>query len=1124
MRDFLTRVTDGGRSLWLRPAMALGLLLALAVPAQALVTRLVARQATPRLTALPHEVLPGLSRLHDLGPLPTGQRVLVAITLKQDLNSLYRAEWNFYNPSSPSYHRFLTPAEFRTRFAPPASEVNAVRSFGTAHGLQLVNRSVLYNYVELWGTAAQVEATFHVRLDRFRNSRGQAFFANLTAPQVPAGLGIDGLLGLESLDRYHLADSPSGSSSPSQGGCNADPTGTVSGCTGLLSPQALWKAYGTPGAGQTTPDTTSDFGQGQSIGIIGEGQTLDVITALRQFEKTRSLPFVPVQVYHTDPGENAAENTLDDSGRIEWEMDTQASSGMAPEISQLRLYFGSSLALTELTGALDTWVNDPSGPLQASASLGACEDTPATDPLFGASQRADQALLIQAAMEGRTLFASSGDVGAGCSVAVSENGIQYGPIPVPEYPAVDPNAAAVGGTVLYTQPNGSRQIERAWDHTGGGPSKFLPQMPWQTKAAAPFLESNVCPGVYADGSSFPQGSGNLCRGSVDISAESGDATISADHKAGDAYLAGGYDPTAQPVQPNGFDMVDFCPDSEVASENPAQASCAYDANGGTEDKTTTDGASESGVMTNNFSEGGTSLSSPLWVGMWALIQAHHDAGNTAAGSLGLATPLIYKLGSDATTDARDFYDVTVGSNGLPAAPGWDYPTGWGSPNVAALTEDASGTPGSTVPASDVQPGSSDPTPLVAQLPAGPSCSYSLYDPKADAPDPVMGSQDDQLDLVQGTLGLTPDHTKLRVVMNIKNLSKALPTGATTNDYEFFWTNPKGDSGPDAVDVQVSSSGTVTYADGTETATTAGGSTSYSFTASTTSKATGTFGSGPGGAIEVDVPLSELGLKAGQTLTGPSAYTAADYPGLGFIVDQDGPGNNYTVGQPTCVDPETSGGGRPQQVKLSVTLSGSGHGRVTGSGISCTTGTCSAAYNPGTRVRLTAVPASGSSFAGWTGSGCSGTAPCTVTMSANRAVGARFNAKPPPATRVTVVGTPTSNGRGVVVKLRCTAPAGHRCQTTETLTTVETVRNGRVVAVSASGKGSHRRTVVVGTARANLTQGSTSTLVVSLNSTGRSLLKQFHKLPVTLAVGLIQNGRTATVARRTVTITPTTHRK
>src|SRR5262249_4991527 len=66
--------------------------------------------------------------------------------------------------------------------------------------------------------------------------------------------------------------------------------------------------------------------------------------------------------------------------------------------------------------------------------------------------------------------------------------------------------------------------------------------------------------------------------------------------------------------------------------------------------------------------------------------------------------------------------------------------------------------------------------------------------------------------------------------------------------------------------------------------------------------------------------------------------------------------------------------------LTVTLAGTGSGTVTSSpaGISCP-GTCSAAFGSGTSVTLTATAASGSTFAGWSGAGCSGTGPCTVSM-------------------------------------------------------------------------------------------------------------------------------------------------
>jgi hypothetical protein len=64
-------------------------------------------------------------------------------------------------------------------------------------------------------------------------------------------------------------------------------------------------------------------------------------------------------------------------------------------------------------------------------------------------------------------------------------------------------------------------------------------------------------------------------------------------------------------------------------------------------------------------------------------------------------------------------------------------------------------------------------------------------------------------------------------------------------------------------------------------------------------------------------------------------------------------------------------------------------------INCTTGSmtgCSANYNSGTAVTLTATPASGSTFAGWTDETCAEneTEPCTFTVNGNVAVDPSFN--------------------------------------------------------------------------------------------------------------------------------------
>ncbi len=76
--------------------------------------------------------------------------------------------------------------------------------------------------------------------------------------------------------------------------------------------------------------------------------------------------------------------------------------------------------------------------------------------------------------------------------------------------------------------------------------------------------------------------------------------------------------------------------------------------------------------------------------------------------------------------------------------------------------------------------------------------------------------------------------------------------------------------------------------------------------------------------------------------------------------------------------------------LTVTKSGTGSGTVTSNpaGINCGT-TCSTSYTSGTSVTLTASPASGSTFAGWSGA-CSGTGACTISMTQARNVIATFN--------------------------------------------------------------------------------------------------------------------------------------
>jgi hypothetical protein len=77
--------------------------------------------------------------------------------------------------------------------------------------------------------------------------------------------------------------------------------------------------------------------------------------------------------------------------------------------------------------------------------------------------------------------------------------------------------------------------------------------------------------------------------------------------------------------------------------------------------------------------------------------------------------------------------------------------------------------------------------------------------------------------------------------------------------------------------------------------------------------------------------------------------------------------------------------------LNVSKSGLGTGTVMSNTGNIWCGNlCSAGFNSGTYVTLTAMPDTGSTFAGWSGGGCSGTGSCTVLMNTSQWVTATFN--------------------------------------------------------------------------------------------------------------------------------------
>ncbi len=157
------------------------------------------------------------------------------------------------------------------------------------------------------------------------------------------------------------------------------------------------------------------------------------------------------------------------------------------------------------------------------------------------------------------------------------------------------------------------------------------------------------------------------------------------------------------------------------------------------------------------------------------------------------------------------------------------------------------------------------------------------------------------------------------------------------------------------------------------------------TVATAGTGTGTVTSSPGG-ISCGVTCAGS-YPAGSVVTLTATPASGDnFTGWSGGCTGAGPctltGNTAVVATATFVVPVAP------DPSLTVQRVGPGTVRSQPNGITCGK-TCSAAYPSGTVVTLTAVPARGATFAGWSGGGCQGTDTCTVTLSSQLSVSAIF---------------------------------------------------------------------------------------------------------------------------------------
>lgn len=461
----------------MKPLIAIGtmaLLSASLMPASAMTARNAIRPAGPALT--PFGAVETLTKafptsmVRDMGvaPASTPMKLTIGLYIRNAslVNSIL-AEQN--RPGSALYHKYLTPAQTKSLFSPTRSSVLAVESYLAREGFRDISVTDDNRLVQARGSVGTVNAAFrtaeHVGLRRY----GKAILFNSRPAIVPAALGstVQSVIGVHTVAMVsNIQKRKAGAS------CEVIPLLNVCALNDF-TPRAFWVAYD---AGGNLPGTdgsqTADYHSGINtpIAIFGEGILTGVVEDLRTQENLYNLP----QTNFTIVPESGGGTQTDTSGSDEFDLDTQTSSGVAGNVKHLDIFDALSLDDSDLIVTYDQFVN--STDKAASASFGGCT---ALEELSGELPTED-GIFATAALQGQTIFASSGDTGTGCEGV--ENGVPAG-VPGTEYPASSEYVIGVGGTSLITTPANLYQGEIPWAGAGGGLEPFETEGSWATSVA-----------------------------------------------------------------------------------------------------------------------------------------------------------------------------------------------------------------------------------------------------------------------------------------------------------------------------------------------------------------------------------------------------------------------------------------------------------------------------------------------------------------------------------------------------------------------------------------------------------------------------------------------------------------
>jgi len=156
-----------------------------------------------QMTVLRGNTYPLARQQFDLGTapatLPMERMLLVLKRNRQQEAALRKLLDDQQDKASPSYHKWLTPAEFGNQFGPADIDIQTITYWLQSHGFE-VGTTRGRTALEFSGSAIQVQEAFHTTIHK-HIVNGEQHWANSSDPQIPTAL-TPAVAGVASLNNF----------------------------------------------------------------------------------------------------------------------------------------------------------------------------------------------------------------------------------------------------------------------------------------------------------------------------------------------------------------------------------------------------------------------------------------------------------------------------------------------------------------------------------------------------------------------------------------------------------------------------------------------------------------------------------------------------------------------------------------------------------------------------------------------------------------------------------------------------------------------------------------------------------------------------------------------------------